>query len=153
MLDVRVRFPSKEWFESLRDLMNSDAERYRHLGYVDARVALLIAADEGLEAPAVYGITFEAFRCMDVRELSDPREIDPEFVMEAPYGVWKEMIENIRANGRADLTHTLNYLSLPNIPMRVWSDDPLGRDKFFRYNQSLQEFFDDASRFSTEFVA
>ena len=132
--------------------MNENSARYQKLGYVDARIAVVIEADEGLEERKVYGLVFEAFRCIEVRDLDDPAELNPEFVMEAFYSVWKEMIQNIRENGRADLKHTLNYLSLPGIPMRVWSDDPLNRDKFFRYNQSLQEFFDASCQLETEFV-
>ena len=51
----------------------------------------------------------------------------------------------------ADLEHTLNYLSLPGTPIRVWSDDPIGRDAFFRFNQTLQEFIENCATFETSF--
>jgi hypothetical protein len=36
-------------------------------------------------------------------------------------------------------------------PLRVRSEDPLRRDLYFRYNQSLQEFVNAAGRFETSF--
>jgi hypothetical protein len=60
------------------------------------------------------------------------------------------MIENIRAHGRADLTHTLNYLTLPDWPLRIVPLDhaagQLDADRFYRYIESLQAFFDEAGR-------
>jgi hypothetical protein len=47
--------------------------------------------------------------------------------------------------------HTLNYLTPPNTPMRAWSEDPVRRDLFFRFNQSLQEFFNASAAFRTDF--
>ena len=38
-------------------------------------------------------------------------------------------------------------------PMRVVSDDPLKRDLYFRYNQSLQEFVNASSAFTTVYAA
>jgi hypothetical protein len=36
--------------------------------------------------------------------------------------------------------------------MRVVADDPLRRDLFFRYNQSLQEFVNASATFTTAFA-
>lgn len=52
------------------------------------------------------------------------------------------MAANIATNGGADLAHTLNALSIAEAPLRVSSLDPLGRDKFFRYAETLQTLFD-----------
>ena len=47
------------------------------------------------------------------------------------------MVENISQNGHADLSHTLNYLTLPDWPLRlVPVDDGEGQldvDRFYRY--------------------
>ena len=75
-----------------------------------------------------------------------------DFTLEASLATWREMIEVIaRGHGRPDLTHTLNYLSHPGTPIRVWSEDPLRKDLFFRYNQSLQEFINASAAFRTIF--
>jgi hypothetical protein len=64
------------------------------------------------------------------------------------------MVENIRRHGHADLTHTLNYLTLPDWPLRLIptaDDDQLDVDRFYRYNESLQQFFDEAAGVETRF--
>jgi hypothetical protein len=67
------------------------------------------------------------------------------------------MLENIRRNGHADLTHTLNYLTLPDWPFRLVPVDEgegqLDVDRFYRYNETLQEFFDETGYVGTRFVA
>jgi hypothetical protein len=64
---------------------------------------------------------------------------------------------NIRRHGGADLDHTLDYLTLPDWPPHLAPlDDGQGQldvDRFCRYNQSLQEFFDEAAAVETRFVA
>ena len=77
-------------------------------------------------------------------------------ILEGDYAAWKEMVENIHQNGHADLTHTLNYLTLPDWPLRLVPVDEgegqLDVDRFYRYNQTLQEFFDEAAALETLFV-
>ena len=72
------------------------------------------------------------------------------------YGAWKEMVESIRHHHGADLSHTLNSLTLPDWPLRlVPLDEEAGQldvDRFYRYNQSLQEFFDEAAAVDTRFA-
>jgi hypothetical protein len=74
----------------------------------------------------------------------------------AAAGEWREMVENIRRHGHADLTHTLNYLTLPDWPLHlVPVDDIEGQldvDRFYRYNETLQEFFDEAAAVETRFL-
>jgi hypothetical protein len=52
------------------------------------------------------------------------------------------MVGNIVANRGADPRPTLNALSIAEAPLRVSSPDPVGRDKFFRYAETLQTLFD-----------
>src|SRR5262249_7358031 len=70
---------------------------------------------------------------------------------------WKEMIESIRTHGAADLTHTLNYLTLPDWPLRLVAvneeEGQLDIDRFYRYQESLQAFFDEAAAVETRFAA
>ena len=63
------------------------------------------------------------------------------------------MIENIRQNGEADLSHTLNVLTMPGIPLQLEAPDQLKADLFFRFNQTFQEFFNGAAAVETEFDA
>ncbi len=145
-----VAFPSAEWFQRLARLMKENRALHEHLGYIDC-VAQFTVLDGGLRGkPWSVQVTFEEFEAIDVREADDPARAD--FTAEATLATWREMIESIaHGRGRPDLTHTLNYLSHTGTPIRVWSGDPLRKDLFFRYNQSLQEFVNACAAFRTIF--
>ena len=68
------------------------------------------------------------------------------------FSAWKEMIENITANGGPDLSHSLNFLALPGDPIKVTSADQLKDDVFSRFIGTFQEFFDGAQHVETEFA-
>ena len=145
-------FPSVAWMQRLADLMNANRARQEQLGYVDCVAELRVTDGGPGGAPIGVQVTFEEFGAIDVREAdpTDPARAD--FVLEAPLAAWRTMIESIAAGrGRPDLEHTLNRLSHLGTPMRVVSDDPLRRDLFFRYNQSLQEFVNASAGFVTSF--
>ena len=59
-----------------------------------------------------------------------------------PYARWKDMIENIKDNGKADLHHTLNTIDLEDPDGLARSNDGYRRDAFYRFNQTFQYFFD-----------
>jgi hypothetical protein len=148
-----VPFPSLEWFQRLADLMNANRARQEQLGYVDC-VAQFTVIGRGAAAPP-WGVqvTFEEFRAIDVRQVSTDCAERADFVLEAALTTWRNMIESIAAGrGRPALEHTLNHLSHMGTPIAVRSADPLRRDLYFRYNQSLQEFVNAAGTFRTTFV-
>jgi hypothetical protein len=149
-----VPFPSVAWFERLASCMNANRARQEQLGYVDC-VARFVVSDGGPGAtPWSAQVTFEEFAVTDVREGSATNAPQVDFSMEATLATWREMIESIRrGRGRPGLEQTLNRLSNMDTPLRVRSDDPLRRDLYFRYNQSLQEFVNAAGRFETGFPA
>jgi hypothetical protein len=148
-----IAFPSVEWFERLAQLMGQNRARNEHLGYIDC-VAMFTVSDGGLRGkPWSAQVTFEEFETTDVREATTADLARADFTLEATLATWREMIESIaRGRGRPDLTHTLNYLSHTGAPIRVWSDDPLRKDMFFRFNQSLQEFINASGTFRTIFT-
>ena len=55
-------------------------------------------------------------------------------------------------SGPSDLEHTLNYLTFPDDPMLVSGPDQLQIDVFYRYNESLQRFFNGASSIATSYA-
>jgi len=145
-----VSFPSGDWFVRLGKEMRLNRARHEHLGDVDcvAQFTVLDGAPGG-GAWSVQ-VTFEEFDVVDVRPAADLSRAD--FVLEGNLATWRSMIESIaQGDGGPDLAHTLNYLTLPNTPMRAWSDDPVRRDLFFRFNQSFQEFFNASAAFRTVF--
>jgi len=147
-----IAFPSVEWFERLAQLMKANRARNEHLGYIDCAVIFNVL-DGGLRGkPWSAQVTFEEFETTDVREATPADLASADFSIDATLATWREMIESIaRGRGRPDLTHTLNYLSHTGTPIRVWSDDPLRKDMFFRFNQSLQEFINASGTFRTIF--
>lgn len=137
-------FPSVEWFRAVADIVNKD-DGYRKLGTCDAKVGMQVGE-------RMFEIDFEAFEVTDVKELdaATPRDLD--FTLVMPYDRWKEMIENIRRNGRADLTHTLNSIDLAAPDEFARADDYYRRDLFYRFNQSFQVFFDSSAAVDTQFA-
>lgn len=137
-------FPSVEWFKAIADIVNND-ENYRKLGTCDAQVGVQVG-------DRMFEIDFEAFDVTDVKELdaTTPRDLD--FTLVMPYEGWKEMIENIKQHGHADLTHTLNSIDLAAADEFARSDDYYRRDKFYRFNQSFQMFFDTSAKIDTQFA-
>lgn len=139
-----AKFPSVEWFEAVKELVNED-EEYKRLGTVDSKVGIKVG-------DALYEVEFEAFECTGVREITEPDLRDVDFWLEQSPEAWQEMIENIKANGSADLSHTLNTIDLSTTEGFARSHDGYRRDAFYRFNQSLQHFFDSSSKVDTEFA-
>ncbi|HXH22475.1 MAG TPA: hypothetical protein VNN10_10620 [Dehalococcoidia bacterium] len=138
-------FPSVEWFDAIRDIFNKD-ERYRHFGTVDARIGVRVG-------DKAYELVFEAFECVSAREISVSQLDECDFYLEQEPEKWREMLENIKANGKADITHTLNTIDL-NMPQGLArGNDGYKVDLFYRYNQSLQDFFDASARIDTTFAS
>ena len=138
-------FPSVEWFNAVKDLVNADPN-FRQLGTVDT----VTGAKVGNK---IYEITFEAFECTNVREVNENALRDMDFWMEQSYDAWKDMLENIKKNGAADLSHTLNTIDLSAPEGFARSHDGYRRDAFYRFNQSLQDFFNASAKIDTQFAA
>ena len=147
-------FPSVDWFDALRQAMRTHHEKYKKLGNVDVTLVPTITFPDGHVER--YALVFDTYECIAVRRIDSTAEITgPRVIIEGDYASWREMVENIREYGGADLQHTLNYLTLPDWPLRVSSDteqDQLDVDRFYRYQESLQEFFNEAAAVPTEFT-
>lgn len=137
-------FPSVEWFQAVADVVNADPN-YRHLGTCDANVGIAIG-------DRMFEVDFEAYDVTDVKELqaSTPRDLD--FTLVMPYERWQEMLTNIKQHGRAEEQMTLNSLDLEYEDEFAQADDYYRRDKFYRFNQSLQAFFDASAQIETQFA-
>ena len=138
-------FPSVEWFNALKDLVNKDPE-FRALGTVDSVLGVKVGNK-------IFELTFDAFECMNVREASENDLRDMDFWLEQPYDNWKDMIENIKKHGKADLTHTLNTIDLSIPEGLARAHDGYRRDAFYRFNQSIQDYFNASAKIDTQFLA
>ncbi len=149
MMKETTSFPSVEWFEMLGHYMVAQSDRYHDLGACDCCMVVKVVQ---IDEPRLIEVQFKDYVVESVRELPKIEDARPEhFVVEAPLSVWREMIDNIRSQGQPDLEHTLNYLSFPDDPMVVHGPDQLMVDAFFRYNQSLQLFFNGAVALATDY--
>ncbi|MCC7077942.1 MAG: hypothetical protein IT198_12525 [Acidimicrobiia bacterium] len=145
-----AEFPSGEWFDLLAAKANEHADELEAFGFSNIRLACRV---NGLpDGDRTFGIGIDGYDVFSGGEI-DPATWNADCTLEGPTVAWCEMVSNIGANGGADLQHTLNALSLAELPMRVVADDPMGRDLFFRFNQTLQEIFDLAAEIPTEIVA
>jgi len=147
-----VPFPSLAWFAKLGERMNADRARHEHLGYVDCIAEFAVRDAYGPGRPLRAQVTFVEFSAVDVREAGPADAERADFTLEADPKTWRVMIESIaKGKGRPALDQTLNYLSHFDSPFRVSAADPLKRDLYFRYNQSLQEFVNASAQSVTVF--
>lgn len=149
-------FPSAGWFRRLSHLMAAHARNCREADTMDLTVVPRITFPDGHSE--VYSLAFEGHRCRQVCQPESPEALRGRhaIILEAEYGAWREMIENIRREGHADLTHTLDHLTTLHTPFRlVPVDDGAGQldiDRFYRHSRMLQEFFDEAAALDTRFA-
>ena len=90
---------------------------------------------------------------MDIHE-SDKSDIeDLDFVISMPEERWREMVEDIQANGKASAQLTLNSIDLRSEDSIAYSpvDDQYKQDLFYRYNQNFQDLMDASARVETSF--
>jgi len=139
-----ILFPSLAWFEALRRLVNDDPA-YRQIGTVDASMGVKVG-------DAVFLVSFEAFECTSVRSGNEYDLINVDFFIEMESSAWKFMLENIKTNGGAGAGQTLVSLDMLNEISNNATGDQLRADMFFRYNQSLQHFFDLSANLNTVFA-
>ena len=142
---IKATFPSVEWFNAVRDLVNDDAA-YRQIGTCDSTVGIKVTG-----ADKHYVLTFEAFEVADVEETNEAKAEEVDFWLELTLDGWKEMIQNIREHGKADLDHTLNTIDVKETEGLARSNDGYRRDAFFRFNQTYQYFFDITAKIDTQF--
>jgi hypothetical protein len=150
-LRPKVTFPSVEWFVALGQIMHEQREHFAKIGDIDCVMQLTLLDGGAAGAPWRCQVTFAGIDVADVREVGEADEERADFILETDFDTWKEMVENIiEHQGKPDLDHTLNRLSLPGVPIRLWSVDPVRRDAYYRFNQSLQHFINNAYLLKTE---
>ena len=143
-----VTFPSSEYFESLKQQMESAQDKFRRLGFIDTTFGVSVA-NNGKSRNFV--LEFEVYELKKVSEVPsiDLKQVD--FLIEGDAHVWREMIENIRRHGEADTDHDINTLTHFGEQLKIVYDDPDGHDKLYRFMESIQEFFDLSSKVEVSF--
>lgn len=139
------------FFDPLAAEMNAYPGRYEVLGDLDLVLGIVITRPAGDAFRA--RLTFNGIRCTAVSEMGAGDESMTDCWLEGSLEAWSEMAADIRDNGRATGRHTLNSLTLVGDAISLRGADVMGIDKFSRFNQSLQEFFDGAARVHPHRVA
>ena len=148
---MSVDFPSLAFFQALQTLMRQEESRFRRLGFIDTTFGVHIVSSTGQEWR--YLLAFEVFECREVTEVAGFDLLEIDFVLKGDLAAWVEMIENICQHNGADVTHSLNTLTHFGERLQVLYDDPDNRDKLFRFQESIQEFFDLANSLTLAFPA
>ncbi len=137
-------FPSVEWFQEAADRLNK-SDSFERLGTCDLEMGVQVGDH-------YYEVDFEAFEVTAVREIDAARAEELDFVLVQSPEAWKAMLENIRENGHAEHHYTLNSLDLNGAEELARGKDYHRRDAFYRFNQTLQEFFDITSDMKTTYA-
>jgi len=146
-------FPSVEWFTRLGELMEENRAVHEHVGEIDCSCVWTVFDADGQGTDRHFQTTFALYSLVDAREVTEEERVKANFILETDVWVWKEMLDSIaEGGGRPDLEHSLNRLSLPGVPIRLWAEDPLDRDMFFRFNGSLQEFVNASVHIPTTYL-
>lgn len=138
-----TKVDSIEFFEALGVEMAQRTDEYRVLG--DCNMNLGIEMQRPGGEPFRIALHFEGLEPAAAvgGDLGDAPMVDCK--LEGPLEAWEAMIADIRANGSATGQQTLNSLTLLGDHIRVVGTDTMGVDRFFRYNQTLQAYFDGAA--------
>lgn len=132
------------FFEAMANEMNEHPERFTVLGDADMVAALVMHRPDG--SAFVAELVFAALRCEGVQAVGVEEARLADFRMEGPLDAWQTMFDDIRTHGAASGRQTINSLVLVGDAIKLRGDDPMGVDKFSRFNQTLQEYFDGAAR-------
>ena len=140
---MSARVDSVAFFDALATEMNAHPERYELLGPADMVAEVVMGRPEG---DFRVRLAFEGIGCSGVTEVEVDGSPGCDFRLVGPVTAWQAMIDDIARNGRATGKWTINSLALLGNDIACVGDDPMGLDKFSRFNQSLQQFLDGAAR-------
>ncbi len=138
-------FPSVEWFRTAGDLLNK-SDSFKRLGTCDTRMGVQVG-DE------YFQINFEAFEVAEITKIDAARADKLDFVLVQSPEAWRAMLDDIKTNGHATHEFTLNSLDLRSDEELAQGKDYVRRDAFYRFNQTLQDYFDMSSQMETTYPA
>jgi hypothetical protein len=137
-----MEFPCDQWFQRMVASAREDPETYARLGFAAFRLVFEVEAGDDARR---FGLVLDGYDVEYAGELANVVTFGADAILSGPIDAWREMVDNIQANGRADVEHTLIRLCLAESPLRLVAVDPMGRDKFFRYAETLQTLVDATS--------
>lgn len=140
-------FPDPDWFRALGHLMEAQGALFQRLGYAETRFAVRVIDDEPSNGgECIVGLTIDGYHLTEAKVVADLAAFDPDFVICANRSVWNRMLGEIADQGHPQLRHTLSSLALVGEELWLESADQLREDKFYRFNQTLQELLNLSAR-------
>jgi len=136
-----MKINSEAFFCGLADEMNAHPDQF--LGDADMVAALVMRSNGGDFAVQV---TFELLGVKTVAEIAVADASRADFSLDGQLTAWQVMFDDILAHGSASGRQTINSLALLATDIRLRGDDPMGVDKFSRFNQTMQVYLDAAAR-------
>ena len=124
---------TRNFLERLKDRANGSSQ-FRGLGTIDCHVGIKSGSD-------VFALKFESFTCREIRVWEEDRLRELDFYFEMKQGEWQDWFSSLVGDNSANKKIGLNELDLKHPDGVLRCSDELGRLKFFRYMNSLQEFF------------
>ncbi|HEX4905764.1 MAG TPA: hypothetical protein VFU93_09955, partial [Acidimicrobiales bacterium] len=94
--------------------------------------------------------SFHGITCDGVAEIDEGAERLADCWLDGTIEDWQAMFDCIGANGHAVDQWTLNTLTLFGDRISLHAADPMGEDRFSRFNQTLQEFVDASARLGVD---
>lgn len=135
-----MRIDSVSFFDHLATLMNDDPAKYELLGDLDLDIAIVMRRPD--EDDFRVRLEFSGIECKTVAEIDDGEEATAECWIDGTLEQWQGMFDNIASNGQATGEWTLNTITIMGDKIQLKAADPMGWDKFHRFNQTLQDFVD-----------
>ncbi len=138
-----MKIDSLPFFDHLATLMNDDTARYELLGDLELELAIVMRRTDDDAFRVLLG--FDGIECKTVAAIDEGAEARAECWIEGDLDDWRAMFDDIARNGQATGEWTLNTLTIMGDRIRLQATDPMGWDKFHRFNQTLQDFVDAAA--------
>lgn len=136
-------FPSVEWFNKAGELLNK-SDSFKRLGTCDTQMGVAVG-------DRYFEVDFEAFEMTGAKAIDAARADELDFTLSQDLDAWKAMLHDIKSNGRATHQFTLSSLDLRSDAEFAKGKDYNRRDAFYRFNQTIQEYFDMSSKMDTTF--
>ena len=132
------------FFQSLADYMNDHPDTFEILGEVDMTMGIIMFDPAGEDLRVC--LPFEELGCASPTTMAAGQETGCDCWLEGDLAAWEPMFKNIEAGDGATGRQTISSLTLVGEHIEVHGIDPMGIDRFFRFNQTVQQFFDGAGQ-------
>ena len=90
---MKIPFPSDAWIKALRDHLNASASYERSAKSWEGDFTFVIEPDDTLDEPAHLFLALYHGKSERARELASLDEENAEYVIRAPYGTWRRVLE------------------------------------------------------------